>query len=152
MRRSCSERGRCTLSQARDSLRISPDNQKKCYMDRKGSTDGDVSYLRVERFAITKGVSQDGERRVLTNTVLPFVNTIFSLLALSLVYAPLTVVGLAGYRATLAKDIVCAEKVTIDYQLQKVTQVHNINNSNYHRRQSHRRQSSPSTFSRGLSG
>jgi len=51
---------------------------------------------------------------VLTNTVLPFVYTIFSLLALSLVYAPLVVVGLAGYRATLEKDIVFVEKVAID--------------------------------------
>jgi hypothetical protein len=51
---------------------------------------------------------------VLTNTVLPFVYTIFSLLAPSLVYAPLVVVGLAGYRATLEKDIVFVEKVAID--------------------------------------
>lgn len=51
---------------------------------------------------------------MLTNTVLPFVYTIFSLLAPSLVYAPLVVVGLAGYRATLEKDIVFVEKVAID--------------------------------------
>lgn len=52
--------------------------------------------------------------KVLTNTVLPFVYTIFSLLALSLVYSPLAVVGLAGYKATLVKDIVSDRKGTID--------------------------------------
>ena len=62
---------------------------------------------------------------MLTNTVLPFVYTIFSLFAPSLVYVPLVVVGLAGYRATLEKDIVFVEKVAIDirYQLHKLTQV-----------------------------
>lgn len=55
--------------------------------------------------------------KVLTKTVLPFVYTIFSLLALSLVYAPLTVVGLAGYNATFVKDIVIAEKAAIDISI-----------------------------------
>ena len=50
----------------------------------------------------------------LTNTVLPFVYTIVSLFALSLVHSPRTVVGLAGYRATLVKDIVFAKKIAID--------------------------------------
>jgi hypothetical protein len=55
--------------------------------------------------------------KVLTKTVLPFVYTIFSLLALSLVYTPLTVVGLAGYNATFVKDIVIAGKVAIDISI-----------------------------------
>jgi len=45
---------------------------------------------------------------------LPFVYIIFSLLALSLVYAPLTVVGLAEYNATFVNDIVFVERVAID--------------------------------------
>ena len=51
---------------------------------------------------------------MLTTTVLPFVYTIFSLLALSLVYDPLTVVGLAEYNATFVKDIVFVTRVAID--------------------------------------
>jgi hypothetical protein len=51
---------------------------------------------------------------VLTTTVLPFVYTIFPLLALSLVYAPLTVVGFAEYKATFVKDIVFVRRVVID--------------------------------------
>jgi hypothetical protein len=56
-------------------------------------------------------------KRVLTKIVLPFVYTIFSLLALSLVYAPLTVVGLAGYNATFVKDIVVIDKVDLSTRL-----------------------------------
>jgi hypothetical protein len=50
---------------------------------------------------------------------LPFVYTIFSLFAPSLVYAPLAVVGLGRYRATLEKDIVCVEEVAIDISYTK---------------------------------
>jgi hypothetical protein len=62
-------------------------------------------------------------RSVLTNTVLPFVYTIFSLLALSLVQAPLAVVGLAGYKATLVKDIVFVGRaaIAIDETCKKLT-------------------------------
>jgi hypothetical protein len=55
-----------------------------------------------------------------TNTALPFVYTIFSLFAPSFVYAPLAVVGLGGYRATLEKDIiVCVDEVAIDISYTK---------------------------------
>ena len=52
-RRSCSERVRCTLSQARDSFtHFPPDNQKKYDMHGEGSTNRDVAYLSVESFPI----------------------------------------------------------------------------------------------------
>jgi hypothetical protein len=62
-----------------------------------------------------------GRQASLTNTILPFVYTIFSLCALSLVHDPLIVVGLAGYSATLEKDMVIV-KTSCDryYQLQRV--------------------------------
>jgi hypothetical protein len=74
-------------------------------MHGEGSTNRDVAYLSVESFPINHcnycgGVAKM-ERGWLTNTVLPFVYTIDSLFALSLVHTPRTVVGLAGYRATL---------------------------------------------------
>jgi len=53
---------------------------------------------------------------------------IFSLLELSLEYAPLTVVGLAEYKATFVKDIVFVGRVAID--IAKV-QYYLINN--YHK-------------------
>ena len=43
---------------------------------------------------------------MLTKTVLPLVYTILPLLALSLVDAPLVVVGFGGYKATLVKDMI----------------------------------------------
>ncbi len=51
---------------------------------------------------------------MLTKTVLPFVYTILSLLALSLVYDPLIVAGLAEYNAAFVKDIVFTGRVAIE--------------------------------------
>jgi hypothetical protein len=90
----------------------SPDNQKKSWHKWR-STNSNVAYLS---FAVTWEFHWM-KAKVLTKTVLPFVYTIFSLLALSLVYAPLTVVGLAGYNATFVKDIVIAEKAAIDISI-----------------------------------
>lgn len=76
-------------------------------MHGEGTANRDVAYLSVESFPIISGeVSQRWREGWLTKTVLPFVYTIFSLFALSLVHSPRTVVGLAGYRATLVKDMV----------------------------------------------
>lgn len=86
----------------------SPDNQKKSGMHGEALT----AISRIWALP-SLGDSLD-EGKVLTKTALPFVYTIFSLLALSLTYSPLTVVGLAGYKATFVKDIVFAGKVVID--------------------------------------
>ncbi len=76
------------------------------------STNSNIAYLRACRHSPI--ISSDQDRKVLTKTVLPFVYTIFSLLALSLVYTPLTVVGLAEYNATFVKDMVFVGRVAID--------------------------------------
>jgi hypothetical protein len=67
------------------------------------STDSNIAYLC--GLPSLAGNFTRSSQKVLTKTVLPFVYTILSLLALSLVYAPLTVVGLAEYNATFVKDI-----------------------------------------------
>jgi len=87
-------------------------------MHGEGCTNRDVAYLSVESFPITiREVSQRRREGWLTNTVLPFVYTIFSLFALSLVYSPRMVVGLAGYRATLVNDIVFDKEIAIDINI-----------------------------------
>lgn len=68
--------------------------------------------------------------------------TIFSLLALSLVYAPLTVVGLAEYNATFVKDIVFVGRVAID-----ITKVQYYLINNYHKDAEPARQPSQFLFS-----
>jgi hypothetical protein len=76
---------------------------------------------------------------------------IFSLLALSLVYTPLTVVGLAEYNATFVKDIVFVGRVAID-----ITKVQYYLINNYHKDAepdvSHRNSYSQLSVSSGLSG
>jgi len=125
-------------------------------MDGKGSTDGDVSYLRVESFAITKGVSQDSERRVgahkhglaVCKYDLLFARTEFSVRSSDRR-------GIGGIQSNSCERhcmLYVPRRLRSIISYKKLTRVHYINNSNYHRRQSHRRQSSPSTFSRGLSG
>lgn len=109
---SCSERGRCTLSQVQDSLVHSPDNQKEVRGVR-GEALTAISRI-CAACCQSPEISLDQDKRVLTTMVLPFVYTIFSLLALSLVYTPLTVVGLAEYNATFVKDIVFVRRVAID--------------------------------------
>ena len=122
-RQSCSERGRCTLSQVQDSSCIPLTIRRSlAYMEKH------QQQYRVSDLCRHSGVSVD-EGKVLTKTVLPFVYTIFSLLALSLVYSPLAVVGLAEYKATFVKDIVFAGKVVIDITYCKGTFII----SNYHK-------------------
>ena len=104
--------------------------------------EGHQQRYRVSKARALSLDSNEGNVSQLTNTVLPLVYTIFSLLALSLVDCPRVVEGLAAYIATLVNDIFQPTLRSISFDSTK----------HYHNISLHTYPFSPHTISDGLSG